>query len=165
LLRYGDPKAAALRPMLWTYLQSVVHDEWPALREGHRSDKTGDALRPLSRAIFALDPQPGRQTTIYSEMLKALDDLSDLREQRIAAADIKLPNQFWYLALTLIVILIALGLMVEPVYWHTSSLAAQGLAVALLAALVFGTDAQFKGYIAVSPAPLEKVFIVMQQRN
>jgi hypothetical protein len=98
-------------------------------------------------------------------MLKALDDLSDLREQRIAAADIKLPNQFWYLALTLIVILIALGLMVEPVYWHTSSLAAQGLAVALLAALVFGTDAQFKGYIAVSPAPLEKVFIVMQQRN
>ncbi len=165
LLRYGDPRAAALRPALWTYLQSVVHDEWPALREGHRSQETGDALRPLSRAIFALDPQPGRQTTIYTELLKALDELSDLREQRIAAADIKLPNQFWYLSLALIVILVGLSVMVEPVYWHTVSLAAQGLSVALLAALVFGTDAQFKGYIAVSPNPIVKVFAVMQQRN
>jgi uncharacterized protein YjeT (DUF2065 family) len=98
-------------------------------------------------------------------LLKALDELSDLREQRIAAADIKLPNQFWYLSLALIVILVGLSVMVEPVYWHTVSLAAQGLSVALLAALVFGTDAQFKGYIAVSPNPIVKVFAVMQQRN
>jgi hypothetical protein len=165
LLRYGDPKAAALRPALWTYVQSIIHDEWPALREGHRSQETGDALRPLSRGIFALDPQPGRQTTIYNEMLKSLDEISDLREQRIAAADIKLPNQFWYLAVALIVIMVGLGVMVEPVYWHTASLAAQGVGIALLAALVFGTDAQFKGSISVTPAAIQKVFVVMQGRN
>lgn len=164
LLRYGE-QSAVLRPLLWAYTSSIVDDEWPALRHGHASDATAEKLRPMSRAIFQLDPQPGRQTTIYTEMIKSLDDMADLREQRIAAAELRLPSEFWLIALLLGLILVALSTVIEAVSYHTVSIAAQGLALALLAALVFCSDRPFEGDVSVSPTPMAKSLAIMKART
>jgi len=165
LFRYGDPKVSQMRPLLWTYLESIVHDEWPALRAGSRSPRTTEAVQTLARAVFALDPQPGRQTTIYDKVLASLDEIADLREQRISASGLQLTREFWYLTFTLVAILIILSAMVEPVSYGMVSIAAQGVAIALLAALVFSTDSPFKGQISVSPTPLEHALTLMKGRT
>ena len=53
----------------------------------------------------------------------------------------------------------------KAVGYHTASIAAQGLALALLAALVFSSDRPFKGNISVSPAPIVKVLAAMNART
>jgi hypothetical protein len=164
LLRYGD-QAAALRPLLWTYTTSVIEDEWPALRDGQRSPDTGLKLAPLSRAVFQLDPQPGRQVTIYGEMIKSIDEIVDEREQRVSTANLQLHSEFWLVTFLLGLILVALSTVIEAVAYHTLSIAAQGLALALLAALVFCSDGPFKGNISVSPAPIIKVLAIMKART
>lgn len=163
LLRYGD-EGATLRPLLWAYSASIVEDEWPALRHGQRSSVTSAKLTPLTRAIFQLDPQSGRQVTIYGEMIKSIDEMADEREQRVNVANLQLHPEFWIVAFLLGLILVALSTVIEAVAYHTVSIAAQGLAVALLAALVFCSDRPFNG-ISVSSAPIAKVLTIMQARK
>ena len=164
LLRYGD-QGAALRPLLWAYTASIIEDEWPALRHGHSSPGTSAKLNPLSRAVFQLDPQSGRQVTIYGEMIKSIDEMADQREQRVSAANLQLHSEFWIVTLLLGLILVGLGTAIEAVTYHTVSIAAQGLALALLAALVFFSDRPFKGNISVSPAPIVQVLAIMNART
>lgn len=164
LLRYGD-QGAALRPLLWAYTTSVIEDEWPSLRYGESSPVTGAKLSPLSRAVFQLDPQSSRQVTIYGEMIKSIDEIADEREHRINAANLQLHWEFWLVTFLLGLILVALSTAIEAVAYHTISIAAQGLGLALLAALVFYSDHPFKGNISVSPAPVVKVLSIMQART
>jgi hypothetical protein len=67
-------------------------------------------------------------------LVKSLDELADLRGQRNAAAELRLPPAFWYLALALIAITVALSTMLKPEVFRVISISAQGLAFALLAA-------------------------------
>src|SRR5687767_9164586 len=114
LARYGDSQLPSPRERLLAYATSVIGDEWPALRTGRESPKTSEDMRALAQAVYILDPAVGRQTTIYGEILKSLDALIDLRNQRIAAAVLRLPSTFWYLALVLIATAVALSTMIEP---------------------------------------------------
>lgn len=164
LLRYGDP-GAALRPLLWAYTASVIEDEWPALRQGQRSPRTSATLTPLSRAVFQLDPQSGHQVTIYSEMIKSIDEMADERERRVSAANLRLHPEFWLITFLLGLILVAFSTVIEAVAYHTVSIAAQGLALALLAALVFCSDRSFEGNIAISPSPIVNVLNIMKART
>jgi len=165
LLRYGDPKVADLRTLLWDYTNAILQDEWPGLKYGVESVRTEQAVRPLTRAVFAIEPQTARQTAIYNELLKSIDQLAESRDQRISAAQLSLPTEFWYLAAALFVIMIGLSLMIEPEPHQNVSIAAQGLAIVLLAALVFVIDHPFIGSFAVQPTALEQTFTVMRART
>jgi hypothetical protein len=164
LLRYGD-QGAALRPLLWAYTTSIIEDEWPALRDGQSSPITSARLTPLSRAVFQLDPQSGRQVTIYGEMIKTIDDMADERERRVSAANLQLHSEFWMVTFLLGLILVALSTLIEAVGYRVVSIGAQGLALALLAALVFCSDRPFKGNISVYPVPIAKVLVIMNART
>jgi Protein of unknown function (DUF4239) len=165
LTRYGDPGANSLREQLLAYATSVVENEWPALRTGQENGETTKRMQTLMQDIYSLDPQPGRHATIFGEMLKALDALVDFREQRVAAAALRLPSTFWYLALVLIVTTVGLSTMIEPISHHTIGIAAQGFAIALLAALVFITDTPFMGDTSIQPTSFNKAIALIKARE
>src|SRR5258708_16037697 len=52
LLRYGDPKVADLRTLLWDYANAILQDEWPGLKHGIASARTAQAVRPLNGSVF-----------------------------------------------------------------------------------------------------------------
>jgi hypothetical protein len=80
-------------------------------------------------------------------------------------AELRLPPVYWFLAVALFLIMIGLNIMVEPVSFPVlATTAAQGLAVALLAALVFQIDAPLQGGVQVTPTPIENVLTVMKER-
>ena len=58
------------------YANSIVNDEWPQLSKSRVSGRTTRLLRELTRNLSALDPEPGRQSLIYPEMLKKFDELT-----------------------------------------------------------------------------------------
>ena len=91
-----------------------------------------------------------------------MDALVDLRNQRIAAAALRLPSTFWYLALVLIVTAVGLSTMIEPASHQTIGIAAQGFTIALLAALVFITDTPFMGDTSIQPTVFEKAVARIQ---
>jgi hypothetical protein len=174
LVRYGDPElflstsyaTDAIRVSLREYANSIVMDEWPELKKGRPSQRTRALFRPISRSILALDPPPGRQSLIYTEMLKKADDIAADRKARVVAATkLELPWIFWETIAALLVILLLLAAFSEITFGSVVALAGQGFGIALLVALVFIFDEPFKGQSAVSPEPIVTVVAEMQTRT
>ena len=97
LLRFGKPEAIALRSVLADYGAAVV-DEWPSLARRERSQAADAAYTALSKKTRAMAPDEARQEAMYHELLKDLDDLSDLREDTLTESDYRLPTIFWVTA-------------------------------------------------------------------
>jgi hypothetical protein len=97
LLRFGKPEATELRSVLADYAAAVV-DEWPSLARRERSEAADAAYTALSKKTRAMAPDDARQEAMYHELLKDLDDLSDLREETLTESDYRLPTIFWVTA-------------------------------------------------------------------
>ena len=101
----------------------------------------------MSETSTAIEPTPGRQSLIYTEMLKKLEDLALARQARLVAADnIRLAPVFWETIVFLFLILLVLALFSAGSFslGGAMALACQGSAVTLLVALVFVFDRPFK---------------------
>jgi hypothetical protein len=167
LVRYGSLGDDALRLSLREYANSIVNDEWPQLSKSRVSGRTTRLLRELTQDVSAVDPAPGRQSLIYPEMLKKIDELTLARETRLVAAiNIRLAPIFWETIVFLFLILLILAALSETTFSLGGALAlgSQGFAVTLLVALVFVFDRPFRGRTSVSSQPITKVIAEMQNR-
>jgi hypothetical protein len=166
ILRYGDPANSFIRTALRDYANSIVVDEWPELSKGSSSARTAELFRPISRGILAIDPPAGRQSLIYSEMLKKVDEIAADRKARVvAAAKIELPQIYWETIMALLAILALLAAFSEATFVRAVALGAQGFGLALLVALVYIIDEPFKGETSISPQPIISVIVEMKARS
>jgi hypothetical protein len=166
LVRFGTPGDDALRLSLRQYANSVLIDEWRELGKGRASLRTTRLFRELSQDVSATDPAPGRQSLIYTELLKKVDELASARESRlVAAANIRLAPIFWETILLLFLVLLLLAAFSEITFSTGSAMAlgCQGFVMALLVALVFIFDRPFKGR-NLSPKPIKTAITEMQNR-
>ena len=165
-LRYGDPATSALRGALHDYANSIVVDEWPELHTGRPSKQTTALFPPISRGVLAIEAPPGRQSLIYAEILKKIDEIAADREARVAAASkLKLPSIYWETIFALLAILLLLATFSECTFGGAVALGCQGFGLALLVAIVFIFDTPFKGQTSVSPEPIVTVLAEMQARK
>lgn len=165
LTRYGDARTTALRPLVASYGQLIVSSEWHLLAEGERSDDVEAAYTQISKQLRQMEPESHRQQLMYAEALKQLDDLSDLRAERIEAAEVTLPGIYWFTTLTMLGLMIVIAARNEPNrdrVWITGTIAT---AIGLLAALVLIFDAPFKGDGAISAQPFLEALQQMQART
>jgi hypothetical protein len=161
LLRSGQPDLIALRPALADFGTKVVQSEWPLLATANRSPDADAAYTKLSRGVRAVSPTDQRQQAMYGELLKQMDDLSELREQVIEASDISLPNFFWITAAGLLFVALALASATADNIKQRVAVAATAAAVALLLTFVIIIDRPFEGETSVSAGPISKAL----QRN
>jgi Protein of unknown function (DUF4239) len=166
LVRFGAPGDDALRISLREYANSILKDEWRELHKGRASGRTNRQFRELSQEVSAIDPAPGRQSLIYTEILKKVDELASARESRlVAAANIRLAPIFWETIVFLLLILLVLAAFSESTFSQGAAMAlgCQGFAVTLLAALVFIFDRPFNRR-NLSPNPFQNAIAEMQNR-
>jgi hypothetical protein len=167
LVRFGDPGDEGLRISLRAYASSIVEDEWRELGKGRPSLRTTKLFRDFTDDVSAIDPKPGRQSLIYAELLKQVDDLALARESRlVAASNIRLAPIFWQTIGFILLILLLLASFSESTFslGGAMALGSQGFAVTLLIGLIFIFDRPFKGRNAISPQPIRKVVAEMQNR-
>jgi len=82
---------------------------------------------------------------MYGELLKQMDDLSELREQVIEASDISLPNFFWITTAGLLIVALGLASATSDSLKQRVAVAATAAAVALLLTFVIIIDRPFEG--------------------
>lgn len=158
LLRVGEPALAALRPLLADYLRLVVEEEWPRMAEGERSERAAEALAAVQRAVRATEVSldTPRRLALYADMMRAMEGISDARDQRLLAMRVSLPGVFW--AAILVGGLILLPLCAMTAGHLTSALVKASIvgAIGVLIALVVVLDRPFAGESAVKAAPFER---------
>ena len=156
LVRSGRPDLVALRPALASFGDLIVRQEWPSLATGSRSADADAAFTKLSKGVRSFDPQDARQQTLFSELLKQVDDLSEQREQVIEASDVSLPSFFWVTALALLGLSLLLAAFTSTELKQSVGVAASAAAIGLLLAFVVIIDRPFEGETSVSSMPISK---------
>jgi hypothetical protein len=165
MARYGDATASELRDELLAYTQSIVEDEWPMLSLGHGSEKTRELFVPISKGVIAIQPGQGRQSVIYTEMVKKADDIAEAREARIESTATSLATVFWLMVALTFSAVIVLTVFVDLSPIRVFGFAIQMAAFAALLSVVFIFDEPFNGQTSVSPKAFVKVIGAMQGRS
>jgi hypothetical protein len=98
LATYG-PETMSTRQDLRAYTASIVTDEWPLLSEGKASEKTEVKLFRLFDAIGKLRPADNRDSAIYSEIFSNLNQLVELRRDRLMHSKSGMPMILWIVGL------------------------------------------------------------------
>jgi hypothetical protein len=164
MLRFGKPEVTALRPLLADYGGAVVA-EWPLLTLGQRSAAADVAYTEMSKKARATAPDDSRQQSMYSELLKDLDDLSDLREEVLADSDYGLPKLFWITTVCLLGLGVALAALTAGNLRRTVGVGAPAAAVALLLAFVIIVDLPFEGETSVTPRAIQNALAANSHRS
>jgi hypothetical protein len=134
---YGDETLSA-RSSVKNYVRQVLEDEWPRLAHGEPGPKTVAALITMFDEVGRIQPQTSRQTVIYGEVFKKLNDVVAYRRARMITARAELPGLFW------IVVLAGSGIIVAFTFVYPAtplnSLIIAGLAVSLGLIFMFILD-------------------------
>ena len=131
LTRFGTKQVRSIRMELREYAGSIVRDDWPAMQTGKGSPATAALFKPLSRALFAIDPQNARSRIIYADILHKGDELAESRARRLDASRLALPPIFWQSIAGIVFVLIGLSACVRVNAGSLIAVAGQGLAIGL----------------------------------
>lgn len=148
-----------IRSALKKYGKSVMEDEWDMLMEGKPNPKTTLAVNNIWRAYYAIMPADTREQAWYSLSIDKLNQLMNVRLNRILGGEQSLGAEMWTL-------LIVGGLALITFIWFFGfeNVALQILMGSILAAttafllyLIYSLDTAFSGDLSISSAAFENV--------
>jgi hypothetical protein len=153
------PMRDAVQAAVLDYAILAVQEEWPAMRRGSaRSAEAAARLEDLWRVYHDARPETDAQLALFEGSLDELDELGDLRRERLLTSDEGLFGLIW-------VVLIggAIVTVVYPCIFGVESGGVHGVVIACLAAtlglllfLAFELDHPFRGDVHVSPHGFER---------
>jgi hypothetical protein len=156
--RYGAPLAAVVQPAMARYVTFVVEREWYFLGEERRlSQKAWEAREIAYRAVLDAEPGTAAQVSLRERMIVRLRDIAEDRHIRGEMAARGFGAIFWAPAI------IGLGLVAIPFHVFPPTRQARVMLVAfggfagLILFFIQGFSNPFRGPIALSPAPFERL--------
>ena len=157
LFHFGTPASLVARTDLLAFASSVVTDEWPLLARNQRSAKTDALFKKFAADVRLLEGETSRQRAAEGEMLRTLDNMEDMREARIAAAEFGLMPLFWWVACGLFGIILVLAFFTAASIDKTLANCGLICAIGMMLSLVLVYEDPFAGDISVAPTALKRV--------
>jgi len=160
----GEVPAAELRARVSAYLESILHDEWPAMAYGRWSPATTRALHGVYAVVVSYRPVDFHDSNLQQELFRELDRLTEARRERLVTSEGSVPGAIWF------VLLFGAALTIGfTFFFGTQNVLTQSLMTGVLAALIFSAvlvviaiDRPFTGAVVVSKEPLGAVLEDMQ---
>jgi hypothetical protein len=148
-----EPYKTKMQNATLIYLDSVIKQEYPDLEEGRYNSFTQEKYRNLIYTAYKYTPN-GKTTNelAYDRLLHSLDQLSDLRIQRLGLLNGELTGAF----LVFFVLMISIGcfwtgcINSRNLVFTTIVIMSQNLVIASSSWLIFEIDKPFQGYFKVS---------------
>jgi len=148
------PETRDARIAVRHYVTSIVEDEWAMLKQGKGSEATEASLQRLFNEIGKLNPADNRAGAIYEEMLEKLNDLVDLRSDRIVESQTGIPVILWTIGLVGSLLTVAYASAFTPTRYNIMMIAGIALTLGLVFLFILTVDYPFKGEFSVSNARL-----------
>lgn len=165
LTRYGDPAVAAIREPLMAYTNSVATVEWEAMHHDKENEATMQAFAPVARGVTAVTPGNARQATLYTEMMKSVDQIMESRAMRLESVTIALPGIYWGVVIYAMAVLVLANCVIERTPFRNLALATQMSVLGAFIGILFITDHPFHGQSAIGPDAFVKAMSEMKARK
>lgn len=164
---YPTPARDALRAGLLNYTRGVIEQDWPAQQEGRREESGVRLLDELQSTLFAFEPATSGQEALHGETLRAYNNLSQQRRQRVNALAASLSEVMWAVIWigAAFSISVAYLFKIEDPKLHALLVGLMAGFLAIVLSMVVINDRPFYGYVSVSPEPYQQVLERMYVRN
>jgi hypothetical protein len=93
---FPSPTSDHLREGLVCYSRAVIHDEWPAMKDGRSSALVESWVDRLHDEFAAAAPREARQEAAYAQWFDEVAQRRDGRRERLAEASPFLPMPLWF---------------------------------------------------------------------
>jgi hypothetical protein len=155
-----------VRELLREYTDCVINKEWPAQKKGEVVTAGSLVVGKFVATCTSFEPRSEGQKIVHAEFFKILNELQELRRQRIAAVSGRIPLAVWAVVWIGALVLVALTYLfwMKDVWLHLRlNLSLSGM-IGLLVFLVVAMDHPFWGEVCVRSDPfLDMVKHVMSQ--
>jgi hypothetical protein len=149
------------RADLRAYVDSVVVDGWPRLREGKRSPLAENRLLKVFDDVATVTPADERQSAIYQEAFGQLNQLVSMRRQRLAASRAEIPPVLWIVAIVGSLLTIAYASAFVSSRYASLMISGTSITIGLLFLFLLSVEYPFRNRNGVSPQPfieLSRIF-------
>ena len=150
---YGEATVPA-RQELRTYTASILKDEWPLLAQGKPSGKTEVQLFRLFKAVGTLQPSTSRDSAIFAEVFRNLNELVGLRRDRLIHSESGMPVILWIVGLVGSVLIVAYTATFPRTRTNLLMVSGISIALGLVFLFILVVDRPFMGEFSVSNAEL-----------
>ncbi len=162
----NQQQAAIAIKSLVHFAELVIKDEYPAMANMKMSPTTEQAMTKLRSEIEHISPQNLQEQILYTKILRDLENLSKLRQERLADMESSLPGIVWGALIVgaIITIMFSILLGAEKLWLH--SLLTSMLAVILATAfyLIIELDYPFVGELSAKPTSYIKMLQVIAMK-
>lgn len=142
------------------YINSVIIQEWPTIAKGNTMDEASQSIiDELAHYIITLTPQTDHNLVIYAELLDGLNELVDLRRERLHLGTDGVGTVTW-----IVVIMGALITIGMVWFYNTQSARAHYALVSMMSCmfglmifLIIAMDHPLLGEFSVSSKPFSEV--------
>ena len=165
---YPDQKqAASATHSLVRFAELVVGDEYPAMAKLKTSPTTEQAMDQLRIAVLHINPQNRQEQILYTKLLKDLENLAKLREERLSNLESSLPGIFWGALIVGVIIAMTFSILFGAENFCLHSLLASMLAVILATTffLIIELDYPFTGSLSAKPTNYIKMLQTIENKQ
>ncbi|HEY6449641.1 MAG TPA: hypothetical protein VIX60_03065 [Candidatus Cybelea sp.] len=147
------PGAVKLRAMLRAYVNSIIYDEWPQMKEGERSPISNALLEAADRDVRALPADTIRLGGIQTQMLGAMDTALMDRQTRLTIDSSGINHLMWFVLIAGAFITVAFTYLFgfDQTLMQELMIGGLSLLIGLVLFLVIALDYPFRGSIYVQP--------------
>ncbi|MEO7634128.1 MAG: DUF4239 domain-containing protein [Sphingomicrobium sp.] len=157
---YG-PEMDVSRDNLRAYIGSIVSDEWAMMRESKRSALTEARMITLFDHVAAAQPSSERESALFGEALSHLNNLVQLRRDRLSASQAELPAVLWVVAIIGSIFTIAYASAFVSSRYATLMMSGVSLTIGLMFLFLLSVAHPFRGSGGLSPQPLTDLSAIM----
>jgi hypothetical protein len=159
---YPEPMRSETLPLIKEYVRYVIQDAWPAMQAGKPAEGGVPRMNAVQAKLFAFEPQTKGQEILHDHTVDQFNQMSDVRRQRIQAAEQGIAPVMWYVVFVGALITIFLFWIFEME--RATQLILGGLLSFFLSTVIcviVAMDHPFRGGVSIGPDAFQAIYVRM----
>ena len=159
-----EPTPGQIRNQLESYMDKVIHVEWPLMRQGKAADMGGDIIiQNISKGLTNYQIMNARDALIIQDVLIELKTLYNARHERITMSVSQLSPEIWEVILVGTILIIGINYAFRVnFYLHLFAISAFAIMAASVLFLLVTLDRPFQGEFRIEPSAFQSVLNLMR---
>jgi Protein of unknown function (DUF4239) len=147
----------ALRAAISRYVETVIDDEWPKMRQGERSLAARRDVETIDTAVRGLAVADARTANIQAQMLQAMDGTLSDRDERMSIDAHGINELMWFVLAAGAVLTVGFTYLFgfKQTLMQQLMVGSLSLLIGLVLFLTFSLDYPFRGDVSVAPDAFE----------
>lgn len=166
LVAFESPQADAASRALRVYVRYVIDKEWPVMQQSLQADaETEGRFHVMFDRVNRISPVDARQTVLLGELLARVNEMAKLRQQRLQALEISMPNTLWVVMLVVSALSFALLYVLPYSHFHVALISTWSATLGLAFFFVLAVDRPYAGEVSVSPTPFQNTIDLLIENH